>query len=287
MPLFNWSKKKNIGEEKAMIANEMQMLMVKLLFEKEPVWQDAILEQELVRYFPLFSSTDISGKDSERSRQYFFRNYMVHYTEGDLPAQGTIFKSEKSFSQDILTQAYRQAWHWHTAQEVTGKCTHELMVTDLMALPLPYRDRVTYFQKFLAAVVKAMKPQALYFTSSDKLIDPEEYLRQIGEHGFENLYALLNVRLYNIAGSGGMLMDSIGMHALGLPDFQIQFSEKDPGQIAGLLYSYAQYIYDFGSVIEDGNTVEGIEQGSRWQCIYSHAAVEPKRALIDVKHSET
>jgi hypothetical protein len=286
MPLFNWGKKKNIGAEKAMIANEMQMLMVKLLFEREPSWQDAILEQELVGYFPLFSSTDISGKDSERSRQYFFRNYMVHYTEGDLPAQGTIFKSEKSFSQDTLTQAYRQAWHWHTAQEVAGKCSYELMVTDLMALPLPYRDRVTYFQKFLTTVVRVMKPQALYFTSSDKLIDPAEYLKQIDEHGFENLYALLNVRLYNVVGSG-MLMDSMGMHALGLPDFQIQFSEKDPGQIAGLLYSYAQYIYDYGSVIEDGNTVEGIEHGSRWQCVYSSAATEPKRFVIDVQPSAT
>lgn len=286
MPLFNWGKKKNIGAEKAMIANEMQMLMVKLLFEREPSWQDAILEQELVRYFPLFSSTDISGKDSERSRQYFFRNYMVHYTEGDLPAQGTIFKSEKSFSQDTLKQAYRQAWHWHTAQEVAGKCSFELMVTDLMALPLPYRDRITYFQKFLTTVVRVMKPQALYFTSSDKLIDPAEYLKQIDEHGFENLYALLNVRLYNVVGSG-MLMDSMGMHALGLPDFQIQFSEKDPGQIAGLLYSYAQYIYDYGSVIEDGNTVEGTEHGSRWQCVYSSAAIEPKRFVIDVQPSAT
>jgi hypothetical protein len=286
MPLFKWGKKKNIAEEKTMIANEMQMLLVKLLFEKEPVWQDAILEQELVRKFPLFSSTDISGKDSERSRQYFFRNHRVHYTEGDLPAQATIFKSDKSFSQDTLTAAYRQAWHWHTAQAVAGKCTYELMVTDLMALPLPYRDRVIYFQKFLAAVVKTMQPEALYFTSSDKLIDPAEYLKQIDEHGFENLYELLNVRLYNVAGSG-MLMDSIGMHALGLPDFQIQFSEKDPGQIAGLLYSYAQYIYDHGSVIEHGNTVEGLEPGSRWQCVYSSSAIDPKRFVIDVKPSAT
>lgn len=284
MALFNWGKKKNIDEEKTMIANEMQMLMVKLLFEKEPVWQDAIVEQELVRNFPLFSSTDISRNESTKSRQYFFRNYMVRYKEGDLPAQGTIFKPEKPFSHDILTHSYRQAWHWDTAQEVAGKCTYDLMVTDLMSMLLSYRDRVTYFQKFLTTVVSVMKPQALYFTSSDKLVDPQEYLRQIDEHGFENLYALLNVRLYNVAGSG-MLMDSIGMHALGLPDFQIQFSEKDPGQIAGLLYSYAQYIYDFGSVIEDGNTVEGIEHGSRWPCIYSSAAIDPKRFVIDVKPS--
>lgn len=286
MALFNGGKKKNIATEKPMIANEMQILMVKLLFTKEPAWQDAILEQELVRYFPLFSSTDISGKDSERSRQYFFRNYRVPYTEGDLPAQGTIFRSDKPFGQDTLATAYRQTWHWHTAKEIAGKCTCEVMVTDLMALPLSYRDRVIYFQKFLTAVVKAMKPEALYFTSSDKLIDPAAYLRQIEEHGFENLYALLNVRLYNVAG-GGMLMDSIGMHALGLPDFQIQFTEMDPGQIAGLLYSYAQYIYDHGSVIEDGNTVEGLETGSRWQCVYSHAAVEPRRSVVDVKPSAT
>ncbi len=285
MALFNWGKKKNIDEEKTMIANEMHILTVKLLFENEPVWQDAILEQELVRYFPLFSSTDISGKDGDRSRQYFFRNYMVHYKEGDLPAQGTIFKPEKPFSQDTLTHAYRQAWHWHTAQEVAGKCTYDLMVTDLMSMLLSHRDRVAYFQKFLSAVVRIMKPQALYFTSSDKLVDPQEYLRQIDEHGFGNLYALLNVRLYTITG-GGMLMDSIGMHALGLPDFQIRFSDKDPGQIAGLLYSYAQYIYDFGSVIENGNTVEGIEQGSRWPCVYSNAAVDPKRFVIDVKPGE-
>ncbi|SKC81401.1 DUF4261 domain-containing protein [Ohtaekwangia koreensis] len=282
MALFNWSKKKESANEKPMISNEMQMLFAKLLFTSEPTWDDAVLEQEIVRNFPLFSSTDIGSKENQRSRQYFFRDYIVRYGEGDLPAQGTIFKPEKEFSQQTLASAYRQAWHWHNAEATAGTCKYDLMVGDLMSMLLTHQDRVEYYQKFLTAVVKALKPTAIYFPASEKLIEPEEYLKQIEEHGFRNLYALINVRLFNVEGKG-MLMDSLGLQALGLPDFQIQFLQYDPGQIAGLLYSYAEYIFNHGSVIEDGNTVEGVEQGSRWRCIYSRAAIPPNRSVIEIK----
>jgi hypothetical protein len=278
MSIFNFGKKKT----PSFLYNEPQLLYAKLLFESEPQWDDVLLEEEIAKNFPLFTSHDIAKHENKNTRQYFFRNYVGRYAEGELPAQGTIFKPEKAFDQQVLTEALRQVWHWNEAKDVVANCRHELMVSDLLTMVLTYKERVECYQKYLSSVVKVLKPKVLFFPTSEKLIHPDHFLEQLQEKSHLSLYGLINVRLFNIQG-GGLFMDTVGLHALGLPDFQIRFQNYDPGQIAALLYSYAQYIFDRGSVIENGNTVDGIEEGSFWKCVYSHASLPPKRLLIEIQ----
>ena len=54
-----------------------------------------------------------------------------------------------------------------------------------------------------------------------------------------------------------MVLDTLGLHVFGLPDLQCHFRDRDPGEIAGLLYATALYVFDSGDVIADGNTISG------------------------------
>lgn len=80
-----------------------------------------------------------------------------------------------------------------------------------------------------------------------------------------------------------MFLDTLGLHALGLPDWQIRFAGLDPNAVVGALWSYAYYIYQHDVVIESGNTIQGLSAEDRWTCCYADAAVEPKRIVLDIE----
>ena len=60
-----------------------------------------------------------------------------------------------------------------------------------------------------------------------------------------------------------MVLDTLGMHVFGLPDLQCHFRDRDPGEIAGLLYATALYVFDSGDVIAHGNTISGPQGDER------------------------
>lgn len=86
----------------------------------------------------------------------------------------------------------------------------------------------------------------------------------------------------NNVGPGEMVMDSLGLAALGLCDVQCHFKELDPNSVARALYNLAAYLFERGDVIEDGHTVEGATPGSKWRCRYEDALVPPARVVLDL-----
>ncbi len=81
-------------------------------------------------------------------------------------------------------------------------------------------------------------------------------------------------------------MDTLGLHVFGLPDFQVRFTNLDPGRVAGLLTAYGNYIYEQGVVIETGNTIQGLEADDVWTCSFADALVEPARVVIDLETNQ-
>ncbi len=281
MSLFNWKKKKEEEPLDEFISNEIQMLCARLLFDCEPQIDDFLIEKNLSNEFKDFQCPKDEVK--ETSRHYFFNDFLVEYKEGSIPAQCVLFKpGTNEHIAKNLEVAYKQLWHWQEAKEKTKNIKFEVVLTDLMSRPLDYKVRLNIFQKFVCSVAMALKPQAIYVPTSEKLVEPSAYIENVQNAGRDKLYGFLNVRLFTIDG-GGLFMDTVGLHSLGLPDFQFQFTDHEAGQVAGLLHSYAHYIYDYGSVIKNGNTVEGIETGSRWKCLYNHSILEPARNVLKIE----
>lgn len=281
MKLFNIFNKKEVNAEP--VNNSPEMLVVKLFFIDEPEINDQKINDALKKRFKNIGFPEL-GASPENSRQYFFKDYEVEFKEGKIPVQGTIYIPDaKGISLDKLEKTFHQSWNWREAESVVKQCNFEVLLTDLMSRALNYKLRLEYFQKFVASVVEAMNPKAIWISNGEKIMNKEEYLDKFSTNDYQNLSGFMNVRLFNVQESNGeIIMDTLGLNSLGLPDFEIKFNNYNPSAIAGLLFNYGSYIYDNGVVIKNGNTIQGVEENQNWKCYFRESLIEPKRIVIEI-----
>ena len=76
----------------------------------------------------------------------------------------------------------------------------------------------------------------------------------------------------NIEGTEDMLIDTVGINTLYLPDL-ISSMMLDPNWIVNHAYNVASYILENNNPIQDGETVDGMVNGRmssqiQWKCQY-------------------
>lgn len=287
MGLFNIFKKKNIVEENEQIAendpleNFPELLSAKLLFLDKPNFDSNQVLTEVKKHFE-----NVEHSFSENSLIFSFSDHPIQFADATIPAQCTIMIPDQGKSEvELPDAAFQQNWHWQEANQIAKNCTYEILVTDLMSRTLPYKERLNIFMDFLVAVIKVTQPNAVYSSSAQKILNPTDIINIWDTDKIQTLYAICNVRLYNAGTDTGhkeLLMDTVGLHTIGLPDFQIRFSAADENEVANLLWTYAYYAYEFGDIIVDGNTLEGLEAGSKWKCEKQLSLVGPDRVVVNV-----
>ncbi len=290
MSLFNRfgkNKKNAQSESPEEVGSDSSVIMAQFLFEQPfELSQEKILD-ELRKEFTRVE-TGNAADEPDKPFLYFFPDYCVTYADKSAPAQCIIFVPENQQAKlEKLEQALQQSWHWPEAKEIVPECKYAFHVTDFLSQGLGYKRRVEYYQKFITALIKATRPRAVHFSGSDKLVNPFAYVLAVTEQEPDTLHGLMNVRFFNVSNGeeGEMFMDTLGLHALGLPDFQVRFADLNPSQVAGLLTSYGNYIYEHGPVIEAGNTIQGLEAGDIWTCSFADALVGPPRVVIDLQRN--
>ncbi|QEC79749.1 DUF4261 domain-containing protein [Mucilaginibacter ginsenosidivorax] len=282
MGLFNIFKKKTAlpanepEAELERLENFPELLMFKLLFINKPELNINKILTEAKTYF-----TNIEGSENEGSLLFSFPGIKIEFADAIIDAQCVIAQNENI---SLPETAFQQNWNWQEANDVAAECKYEVLVTDMLSRMLEYKQRVNWFMNFLVAVTRATKPDAVYSFHSQKIIKPADLISNWDSVEKQALYSICNVRLYNISDSAKkeLLMDTVGLHSLGLPDFQIRFVDFEANEIAGLLWNYAYYIYDYGDVIENGNTLEGTTTGTKWKCERIVSPLNPERVIISV-----
>ena len=148
------------------------------------------------------------------------------------------------------------------------------MVTEMMARLLPPADRVSLFHGVLCHD-RGCRADALVFKHSQQVVTPADYIAECSQTPILRPGSL-NVRFFNITNSDGdMVMDTRGLAEIGLHDLQCHFRNLDPKEVARVLFNTALYIFEKGSVIESGQTVEGVEPASKWRCQLENSLLEP------------
>lgn len=244
---------------------------------------DEETEQESLAVWEANPTDDPNAEVDPNDYYHFFHlNHMVNYEDGDLPAQTVFMPSETPLQVESYTTALQQSWHWQEASAVVEQCQYEWMLTDMMARGLPHQQRLQLFNQVLRAILEVAPCDAIYWRSSDKMIQPEAFLAALQKE--QDLYGALNIRLYNIQSEQQrqeMVMDSCGLAALGVPDVQCHFYDMNPNEIAGFLMDIAHYLYEQGDIITDGETI-GQDEEQRWTCEHQFSLIAPRRVVIDL-----
>lgn len=256
---------------------------VELLFETQPTLSPRELLGAIRKRRPDAESLDKTGEGKVLA--FLHPDHSIRLKDGVIHPQTCVFPTEHPFQfTDAMSGDLGQSWSFPEAREIVGRCRHTILVTDLMASPLDYRERLELFQDALAGVLEVVPALAVHWRPTGQFIDPRRYLEAYKEGGSSRFFAgSLNVRFFNISNSpGDMVMDTLGLAALGLPDLQCHFRDLDPERVGALLSNTGFYIFEEGDVIENGHTLEGLEKGSRWRCQRENSLLQPSRLVLDL-----
>ncbi len=170
----------------------------------------------------------------------------------------------------------RQTWDWADAEAAVVRAEAGVLVTELLVAGWSAQDRVNALTRVVAALARWTPPVLVWWPHSQKVTDPETL-------ALDDVNGIVNVRFFTVAGDdGAMVLDTLGLHVFGLPDLQCHFRDRDPGEIAALLYATALYVFDSGDVIADGNTISGLDGEGRYVCRRETSLLEPTRLVLDV-----
>jgi hypothetical protein len=216
---------------------------------------------------------------------YFLENYPVKFRDGSIPAQLFFIYPDEDKPQkertEAIEQALQQSWAFDNAGELYDQCGYSLLQTNMMSSPLSHELRREIILNGLLAVLETTQVDLIYWTPTQQMISAVQLRERYSnpEELSNPVFGFLNVRFFNISNSDGdMLMDTLGLNALGLTDFQVHFRQMDPNPVAQLLYGMGAYAFEKGDVIQDGHTVGE----HRWKCQREVSLLSPKREVIDI-----
>ncbi|QNP49507.1 DUF4261 domain-containing protein [Diaphorobacter aerolatus] len=209
-------------------------------------------------------------------------DYCVNYADKKgVPSQIAIMQADKPLDPAHYAEAAQQTWDWPDKDAALAQCQHSVMVTELMGRGLQIEDRLEILQAIMHVVIECSDVKAISQTPARCLLNPETYLQNHAD-GYV-YYGLFNLRFFSISNENGdMLMDSLGLSVFGVPDMQCHFWELDPTAMSRMLFNSAVYLIQNGDVVEDGHTLAGITEGSRWRCQHEDSLVAPERMVLDV-----
>jgi hypothetical protein len=254
--------------------------MVELLYEVSPEINAHALLSELRKRC---GRVDKLGEKDD-VYLYAFPDLTIEYTDSTVCAQVFLAYPNKEKGKLDVEEALQQSWAWREARETIAMCSTSLLLTDMMTRGLEHKIRLNLFHNALESVLTIAPCKVIHWVASQQVINPSTYLKARRSDDFHPLRFALNVRFYRISSGkeGEMLMDTMGLGTLGLPDLQCHFLGLDPDQVARVLYNTAYYIFDNGDIIHDGNTIQGIKPDDKWKCQHEMALAKPEREVIDV-----
>ncbi len=221
------------------------------------------------------------------------KKYLAQFKDAAMPPQAMITECSAFDGNEI--DAFHRGQMWDCLEDrdrILTECRYQVFVTDVMAAALAPRERAEMDMDLMEAVVELYPScEAVYFFNSGKLILAQE----IREHQIpvkeRFIKFAVNVRFFNIQGTEDMMVDTLGMGTLCLPDLQYHFHGMDPNWVVNHAYCIASYILTSDDSIKPGDMVDGVIDGAinaavQWRCQYEDALIQPARGVIDVCMNE-
>lgn len=212
---------------------------------------------------------------------YAYNDYTTQFQEGVMPVQCIVTPPESlSNALELVQASINQTWDWPEAEQVISGCKAVISVADLFADRLNRKTRLEVFHATLKSILNLLPASAIHWLPSQRVVNPKLYLKDLFE-GMLLFSGPINVRVFRIENSEERIMDTMGLCAFGLPDVQCHFQNVNPREIASLLYNYADFIFEKGDVIRDGDAIE-MQPSDHWKCQHEMSMIEPSRIVVDI-----
>ena len=222
------------------------------------------------------------------------KNYTVHFEKEnkDIPPQLMIMKCIET-KQPIMDEvAESQLWNCSNGKEILDSCKYQVIATDMLAAGLDYKKRAAMLVDYIEALAEMFPTcKAVVFENSKKMFTRDAILNCKIPKESKFIYYAVNVRFFNIQGSEDMIVDTLGMGTLFMPDIQYHFHGMEPNAVVNHAYNMLSYIFDNNNPIKSGDPVDGLKNGQmsmdvQWRVQYEDALIQPVRLVIDVNMGE-
>lgn len=268
------------------------MLIAQLLFSEKPEPCSA----EKARAALAKYCGDI-GETGEKSDILIFpinglRVEFADKPEGVPPLACFMQPAEFSMKPDEMTRS--QFWDMENGADFIENAKYEVVVYAMLSAGLSYREQAELFIAQLDAACEMFPTCGAIFTAgSGKLVPIARFLEdRQWDNAARFLKTAVNVRFFTIENTDEMLVDSLGMYLLGLPEVQLHFRGLDPNYVVNYAYNLLDYQYENDFPIESGDRLDGIgadgniSESVQWRGNYETALIQPARAVLDVNCGE-
>ena len=260
--------------------------LIQILF-KEPVdmpdkeTMTAVIEKHI-------GSTECFCYDKQMAG-FAAQEHIAEFKDGKCPVQLMVMKCDRFKGKGFDAFLMSQMWDCQEDRDrIFRECKYQVVATDMLAAALPALERANLDADFLEALAELYPTcEAFYFQNCGKLFLAEDVRSHLIEGPDRFIRFGVNVRFFNIEGTEDMLIDTVGMSTLFLPDLQYHFHGMDPNWVVNHAYNAASYILEHDNPIEDGETIDGVADGQmcreiQWKCQYEDALIQPPRGVLDI-----
>jgi len=216
---------------------------------------------------------------------FVYSRHLSSTGQGRVPAQCLLQPEATPPEAESLVPVLRQTWLWREGPTLLPLCHHRVELRDFMAAGLGAQVRLELFQRTLHGVLEAAPAVALHWLPTQQLVDPAQFAAAMESGGFDQLLpGAVNVRFYRAqAPDGGeaMLMDTVGLAAIGLADLQCYFRELPAEEVRRVLLDGAGYLFRHGLIVRQGDQLPGIGGATDpWDCEVGLSFVPPERLAV-------
>lgn len=156
------------------------------------------------------------------------------------PAQVLMSDFENFDGNNIDLMQRSQLWDCPEKDEILANCKYKIMLSDFLASASLTKSVAALLTEWLETTLELFPDCAAVWTpSSGKLLTREQVLNNPWAQPGRFLHFGMNVRFFNIQNTNDMLVDTLGLYAIGLPDVQYHFHDLDPNAVVNHAYNVA------------------------------------------------
>ena len=154
-------------------------------------------------------------------------DHVAEFQDGKCPVQLMVMKCDKFKGKGFDAFLMSQMWDCQEDRDrIFRECKYQVVATDMLTAALPALERANLDADFLEALAELYPTcEAFYFQNCGKLFLAEDVRSHQIEGPDRFIRFGVNVRFFNIEGTEDMLIDTVGMSTLFLPDLQYHFHD--------------------------------------------------------------